>query len=25
VQEIVQKLHATPKNVVQAARAAIRP
>jgi hypothetical protein len=25
VQEIVQKLHATPKDVVQAARAAIRP
>ena len=25
VQEIVQKLHATPKNIVQAARAAIRP
>jgi hypothetical protein len=25
VQEIVQKLHATPKNVVQAARTAIRP
>ena len=25
VQEIVRKLHATPKNVVQAARAAIRP
>jgi hypothetical protein len=25
VQEIVQKLHATPKNVVQAARVAIRP
>ena len=24
VQEIVQKLHATPKNIVQAARAAIR-
>ena len=25
VQEIVEKLHATPKNIVQAARAAIRP
>jgi tripartite-type tricarboxylate transporter receptor subunit TctC len=25
VQEIVQKLHATPSNIVQAARAAIRP
>jgi hypothetical protein len=25
VQEIVQKLHATPANIVQAARAAIRP
>ena len=25
VQEIVQKLHATPKNIVQAARTAIRP
>ena len=25
VQEIVQKLHATPKDIVQAARAAIRP
>jgi tripartite-type tricarboxylate transporter receptor subunit TctC len=25
VQEVVQKLHATPKNIVQAARAAIRP
>jgi hypothetical protein len=25
VQAIVEKLHATPKNIVQAARAAIRP